>query len=66
MFCSIHGPYSQLNPVKWLANVGGVALVIGSLLMIKNRLVRPKPIRSALQRLVSVWDLFSGLASPVC
>ena len=34
----IHGPYSQLNPVKWLANVAGVSLVIGSLLMIKNRL----------------------------
>jgi quinone-modifying oxidoreductase subunit QmoC len=34
----IHGPYSQLNPVKWLANVSGVALVIGSLLMIKSRL----------------------------
>ena len=34
----LHGPYSQLNPVKWLANVSGVALVIGSVLMIKNRL----------------------------
>ena len=34
----IHGPYSQLNPVKWLANFAGVSLVIGSLLMIKNRL----------------------------
>lgn len=34
----IHGPYSQLNPVKWLANVGGVALVIGALIMIKERL----------------------------
>jgi quinone-modifying oxidoreductase subunit QmoC len=34
----IHGPYSQLNPVKWLANVAGVALVIGSFLMIKSRL----------------------------
>jgi quinone-modifying oxidoreductase subunit QmoC len=33
-----HGPYSQLNPVKWLANVSGIALVIGSLLMMKNRL----------------------------
>ncbi len=32
------GPYSQLNPVKILANVAGVALVIGSLLLIKNRL----------------------------
>jgi quinone-modifying oxidoreductase, subunit QmoC len=34
----IHGPYSQLNPVKWLANVSGVALIIGSALMIKNRI----------------------------
>ncbi len=34
----IHGPYSQLNPVKWLANVCGIALVIGSSLMIKNRM----------------------------
>ena len=33
-----HGPYSQLNPVKWLANVCGIALVIGSALMIKNRM----------------------------
>jgi len=33
-----HGPYSQLNPVKWLANVAGVSLVIGSFLMIKNRM----------------------------
>jgi quinone-modifying oxidoreductase subunit QmoC len=36
----IHGPYSQLNPVKWLANVSGIALVIGSILMIKNRITR--------------------------
>jgi len=33
----IHGPYSQLNPVKWLANIAGVALVVGSGLMIKDR-----------------------------
>jgi len=33
-----HGPYSQLNPVKWLANLSGIALVVGSGLMIKNRL----------------------------
>jgi len=32
------GPYPQLNPIKWLANVAGVALVIGSGLMIKARL----------------------------
>ncbi len=38
----IHGPYSQLNPVKWLANVAGVALIIGALLMIKNRLDKPE------------------------
>ncbi len=36
----IHGPYSQLNPVKWLANISGIALVIGTGLMIKSRLAR--------------------------
>jgi quinone-modifying oxidoreductase subunit QmoC len=34
----IHGPFSQMNPVKWLANIAGVSLVVGSSLMIKNRL----------------------------
>ncbi len=33
----IHGPYSQINPIKWLANVSGIALLIGSILMIKKR-----------------------------
>jgi quinone-modifying oxidoreductase subunit QmoC len=37
---NLPGPYSQLNPIKWLANIAGVALVIGSGLMIKNRLDR--------------------------
>ena len=32
------GPYPQLNPIKWLANIAGVALVIGSGMMILNRL----------------------------
>lgn len=33
----LHGPWSQLNPVKWLANISGVALIVGTALMIKNR-----------------------------
>ena len=33
----LHGPWSQLNPVKWLANISGVALIVGTSLMIKNR-----------------------------
>ncbi|TWI66023.1 putative adenylylsulfate reductase-associated electron transfer protein QmoC [Desulfobotulus alkaliphilus] len=33
-------PYSQLNPIKWVANVSGVALIIGIALMMKNRLAR--------------------------
>jgi quinone-modifying oxidoreductase subunit QmoC len=37
----IHGPYSQLNPVKWLANVSGVALIIGSILLLKTRMNKP-------------------------
>jgi quinone-modifying oxidoreductase subunit QmoC len=31
------GPYSQLTPLKWLANISAVALIIGSGLMLKNR-----------------------------
>jgi len=33
----VPGPYSQLNPVKMLANVSGFALVIGAIWMISNR-----------------------------
>ncbi|MBW2567943.1 MAG: quinone-interacting membrane-bound oxidoreductase complex subunit QmoC [Deltaproteobacteria bacterium] len=42
----IHGPYSQMNPVKWLANVSGVALVIGSALMIKSRMSQTDQVSS--------------------
>ena len=34
----IEGPYSQLNPVKWLGNIAGVALVVGSILLWRTRL----------------------------
>ena len=34
----IEGPYRQINPVKWLGNLGGVALIIGGLLLLKKRL----------------------------
>jgi quinone-modifying oxidoreductase subunit QmoC len=37
----IHGPWSQLNPIKWLANFSGVALVVGSGLLIRSRLNKP-------------------------
>ncbi len=47
----IEGPYSQINPVKWLGNAGGVALVIGSLLLIKNRL-------SKKDQVSSYWDWY--------
>ena len=33
----LHGPWSQLNPVKWLANIAGISLIVGTSLMIKNR-----------------------------
>ncbi len=42
----IHGPYSQLNPIKWLGNISGVALIIGSGLLIKNRLAKKDQISS--------------------
>jgi quinone-modifying oxidoreductase subunit QmoC len=41
-----HGPYSQLNPIKWLANVAGVALIIGSWMLIQQRRAKPDQISS--------------------
>jgi quinone-modifying oxidoreductase subunit QmoC len=41
-----HGPYSQLNPIKWLGNISGVALIIGSGLLIKNRLGKKDQVSS--------------------
>lgn len=32
------GPYDQTNPVKILANISGIALFVGAILMISNRL----------------------------
>ena len=36
----IAGPYSQINPVKWLGNIGGIALIIGAGLMIAQRMAK--------------------------
>ncbi|MGM0452388.1 MAG: quinone-interacting membrane-bound oxidoreductase complex subunit QmoC [Thermodesulfobacteriota bacterium] len=34
----IHGPYSQFHPVKILANISGIALIIGAALLLKQRM----------------------------
>jgi quinone-modifying oxidoreductase subunit QmoC len=47
----IDGPYSQINPIKWLANVSGIALVIGGLLLLKTRLTKKNQI-------TSYWDWY--------
>jgi quinone-modifying oxidoreductase subunit QmoC len=36
----IHGPWSQLNPIKWLANISGIALIVGTVLLIKSRVAK--------------------------
>jgi quinone-modifying oxidoreductase subunit QmoC len=33
----IHGPYGQINPFKILGNISGIALVVGSIWLISNR-----------------------------
>jgi len=38
------GPYSQLNPIKWLANVSGIFLIIGSILLIRERLAKAEQV----------------------
>jgi quinone-modifying oxidoreductase subunit QmoC len=47
----IEGPYQQINPVKWLANFSGIALVIGGILLLKNRLAKK-------DQLSSYWDWY--------
>ncbi len=42
----IEGPYDQSFPIKWLANVSGVALIVGGVLMMKNRLDKTDSINS--------------------
>ncbi|MCP3925996.1 MAG: heterodisulfide reductase [Desulfobacterales bacterium] len=39
----VAGPYDQINPVKILANIAGVGIVVGSFLMIKDRLAKSEP-----------------------
>ena len=62
----IEGPYRQINPVKWLGNASGVALVIGSLLLIKNRMGKADQVTSYWdwQLLALVFGLgFTGMAT---
>lgn len=42
----IEGPYNQINPIKWLGNLGGIALVIGSGLMIAHRMNKKDQVNS--------------------
>ena len=47
----IEGPYSQINPVKWLGNIAGIALIVGGLLLLKNRLSKTNSVSS-------YWDWY--------
>ena len=47
----IEGPYSQLNPVKWLGNIAGIALIVGGLLLWKNRAAKTDSVSS-------YWDWY--------
>ena len=42
----IEGPYSQINPIKWLGNAGGIALIIGSGLMLAQRWAKKDQVSS--------------------
>jgi quinone-modifying oxidoreductase subunit QmoC len=40
------GPYLMTNPVKWLANISAVLLIVGGVLLMKNRLDKTDSINS--------------------
>jgi quinone-modifying oxidoreductase subunit QmoC len=47
----IDGPYPQWLPIKWLANVSGIALIVGAVLMIVSRAKNTDSV-------TSYWDSF--------
>lgn len=53
----VHGPYSQFNPVKILANVSGIALIIGAILMVKQRMDKTDQV-SSYKDWYLVWLVF--------
>jgi quinone-modifying oxidoreductase subunit QmoC len=57
----IHGPYSQLNPVKWLGNIAGVSLIIGAALMIKDRITKDDQVSAYKDWFIVVLALALGL-----
>ncbi|MFO7840506.1 MAG: quinone-interacting membrane-bound oxidoreductase complex subunit QmoC [Desulfosalsimonadaceae bacterium] len=50
----VHGPYSQVNPVKILANVSGIALIIGVILLMRQRAAKTDQV-SAYQDWYLLW-----------
>lgn len=42
----IEGPYPQIIPVKWIANVSGIAIIIGGSLLLKNRMKKTDSINT--------------------
>lgn len=56
---NLPGPYSQLNPIKWIANIAGVALVIGSGLMIKNRMDKKDAQITSYKDWFILWVVFA-------
>ncbi len=40
------GPISQLNPVKWLANISAIALCVGAVLLLKSRMAKTDQLSS--------------------
>ena len=50
-----------MNPVKWLANVSGVALIIGSLLMIRSRLSKKDQVSAYKDWWLVGWALALGV-----
>jgi len=57
----VHGPYSQLNPVKWLGNIAGVCLIIGAALMIKDRISKTDQVSAYKDWFIVVLALALGL-----
>ncbi len=56
-----HAPYDQINPVKILANISGIALIAGSLLLIKERRAKAGQINGYFDWYLLGLALFLGI-----
>ena len=61
-------PYSLLNPIKWIGNIGAIVLIVGSILAFTNRLSKDEDIgKTTYSDWLFLWAvLITGVTGLLC